>query len=96
MSKTEFSSTAKNRTNSVSKVRKSNLIKVYVFFCCHFYQENNFCGFLFAFLRDKNLLKPIALRKTKIAYNFGLSECNRVKGGLYLKEFAPTGVDCFR
>ena len=22
---------------------------------------------------------PIALRKTKIAYNFGLSECNRVK-----------------
>ena len=23
---------------------------------------------------------PIALRKAKIAYNFGLSECNRVKG----------------
>ena len=23
---------------------------------------------------------PIALRKTKIACNFGLSECNRVKG----------------
>ena len=25
-------------------------------------------------------LNPIALRKAKIAYNFGLSECNRVKG----------------
>ena len=24
-------------------------------------------------------LNPIALRKAKIAYNFGLSECNRVK-----------------
>ena len=24
---------------------------------------------------------PIALRKTKIAYNFGLSECNRDKRG---------------
>ena len=23
-------------------------------------------------------INPIALRKTKIAYNFGLSECNRV------------------
>ena len=25
-------------------------------------------------------LNPISLRKAKIAYNFGLSECNRVKG----------------
>ena len=25
------------------------------------------------------LLNPIALRKTKSVYNFGLSECNRVK-----------------
>ena len=24
-------------------------------------------------------INPIALRKTNIAYNFGLSECNRVK-----------------
>ena len=24
-------------------------------------------------------LNPIALRKAKIVYNFGLSECNRVK-----------------
>ena len=24
-------------------------------------------------------VNPIALRKTKIAYNFGLSECNKVK-----------------
>ena len=27
------------------------------------------------------LLNPIALIKAKIVYNFGLSECNRVKGG---------------
>ena len=26
-----------------------------------------------------DLLNPIALRKAKIVYNFGLSECNRVK-----------------
>ena len=26
------------------------------------------------------LVNPIALRKAKIVYNFGLSECNRVKG----------------
>ena len=26
-----------------------------------------------------NSINPIALRKVKIAYNFGLSECNRVK-----------------
>ena len=27
-----------------------------------------------------NQLNPIALKKAKIVYNFGLSECNRVKG----------------
>ena len=26
-----------------------------------------------------NVLNPIALRKAKIVYKFGLSECNRVK-----------------
>ena len=26
-----------------------------------------------------DIVNPIALRKTKIVYNFGLSECNRVK-----------------
>ena len=26
-----------------------------------------------------SFLNPIALRKTKIVYNFGLSECNRAK-----------------
>ena len=25
------------------------------------------------------MLNPVALRKAKIVYNFGLSECNRVK-----------------
>ena len=29
---------------------------------------------------NRTAFNPIALRKTKIAYNFGLSECNRVKG----------------
>ena len=27
-------------------------------------------------------IDPVALRKAKIEYNFGLSECSRVKGGL--------------
>ena len=27
------------------------------------------------------MLNPTALRKAKIAYNFGLSECNRVQAG---------------
>ena len=30
-------------------------------------------------IRILTKLKPIALRKAKLAYNFGLSECNRVK-----------------
>ena len=33
------------------------------------------------------LFHPIALRKAKIAYNFGLSECNRVKMGFSLPSF---------
>ena len=28
---------------------------------------------------EAHVLKPFALRKAKITYNFGLSECNRVK-----------------
>ena len=36
---------------------------------------------------DLFLLNPIARRNAKIAYNFGLSGCNRVKGkDLFLKE----------
>ena len=42
-----------------------------------------FCLFSFTFLHmvfaKREVLNPIALRKAKIAYNFGLSECNRVK-----------------
>ena len=30
-------------------------------------------------MAPSRILNPIALRKTKIAYNFGLSECSRVK-----------------
>ena len=33
------------------------------------------------------LFNPIALRKAKIVYNFGLSECNRVKNSFFLSFF---------
>ena len=36
-------------------------------------------------IKQRNVLiqlNPIALRKAKIVYNFGLSECNRVNVGL--------------
>ena len=36
-----------------------------------------------------NNINPIALRKAKIAYNFGLSECNRVK---HLKPVAESYI----
>ena len=36
-------------------------------------------------------LNPVALRKAKIVYNFGLSECNRVKR----KEFTSLEVSSF-
>ena len=32
----------------------------------------------------KILVNPIALRKTKIVYNFGLNECNKVKNKINL------------
>ena len=37
----------------------------------------------------ESTVNPIALRKAKIACNFGLSECNRVRG----KNFCPLRVD---
>ena len=37
------------------------------------------CGYMYVFCMSKILFNPVALRKAKIAYNFGLSECNRVK-----------------
>ena len=36
------------------------------------------------FLLLDDLVNPIALRKAKIVYNFGLSECNRVKTHTHL------------
>ena len=40
---------------------------------------------------------PIALRKAKIVYNFGLSECNRVKGiYTHLPEKANFNMKYFR
>ena len=42
-------------------------------------------------LKPKNCLpfiNPIALRKAKIVYNFGLSECNTIKVSLSMEEFA--------
>ena len=37
-------------------------------------------------------LKTIALRKAKIVYNFGLSECNRIKGVGFANSVAPAEV----
>ena len=46
----------------------------------HFQGRNSEILFLIAFLIGADsFLNPIALRKAKIVYNFGLSECNRVK-----------------
>ena len=36
------------------------------------------------YLQTSYFFNPIALRKTKIAYNFGLSECKRVKTVKYV------------
>ena len=43
------------------------------------------------FGKNGSTFNPIALRKTKIVCNFGLSECNRVKGNYLLqqKKFCP-------
>ena len=38
-------------------------------------------------LERPNLYNPIALRKAKIVYNFGLSECNRAKYPCHPFEF---------
>ena len=45
-------------------------------------------------LSVKSLFNPIALRKAKIVYNFGLSECSRVNVHKLLneKDFAPLGT----
>ena len=32
------------------------------------------------YMYSQTYLNPVALRKAKISYNFGLSECNRVQG----------------
>ena len=57
--------------------------------CCHFsflsgFNWDQFLSKELSPLGDQFVLpsiNPIALRNTKIVYNFGLSECNRVKGG---------------
>ena len=54
----------------------------FFFFFCLFVKGNSFCDFLYAFRSH-----PIALRKAKIVYNFGLSECNGIN--LALPETGP-------
>ena len=44
-----------------------------------FLTEVNFQGKKLFHLQQCFFLYPIAFRKTKIVYNFGLSECNKVK-----------------
>ena len=58
---------------------------VYPHFSTTFTWGNHFCVFLFVSLGhetlpNESIFNPIALRKAKIVYNSGLSECNRVKG----------------
>ena len=44
------------------------------------YFEMAYSSFFFLFEpSNANVINPIALRKAKIVYNFGLSECNWVK-----------------
>ena len=40
------------------------------------------------------MLNPIALRKAKIVYNFGLSGCNRVKKKEFAPKFFPLRAEC--
>ena len=62
------------------------------FFSNIFYKGKQLADVLFAFQEEKELPKcvffsPIALRKTTIVYNFGLSECKRAEGNNLL--FCP-------
>ena len=47
------------------------------FFFCFFF--SGFYSVRYDIFMKEIGVNPIALRKAKIAYNFGLSECNRVK-----------------
>ena len=46
----------------------------------HFLEMPSISHLAFNTVMTNFLTNPIALRKAKIVYNFGLSECNRVKG----------------
>ena len=46
-----------------------------------FFQRDDFGDFL---SKNRSFLNLIAFRKAKVEYNFGLSECNRVKGKIFL------------
>ena len=53
-------------------------------FFCHFHKQGVFCSSRMcqsdkAIPKFSSTLNPIALSNTKTVYNFGLSECNRVK-----------------
>ena len=55
-----------------------------LWFSATFVKENKFSDFLFALPDYEDILNPFALRKAKIVYSFGLSDCNRVKRSLQL------------
>ena len=51
-------------------------------------------------LTDTCVFNPIALRKAKIIYNFGLSECNRVRllrggGDFFFFSFSAKKISTF-
>ena len=57
-----------------------------------FYRGHNSVPFsFFPSPHNAGHFNPIALRKAKIVFNFGLSECNRVKG----KKSALLGANSF-
>ena len=54
-------------------------IKKFMFHCKNLYCIDTVFVLDLWMTRFRNVFNPIALRKAKIVYNFGLSECSRVK-----------------
>ena len=56
------------------KSPQKRLVDLYTIQNTPFFKVANFTSVI-----EKKVINPIALRKAKIAYNFGLSECSRVE-----------------
>ena len=69
-----------------SRDKPALLIFVYIYNISQFFEENNLLLW-----KQIHSFNPIALRKARIVYNFGLSECNRVENRLIWKGFMAQG-----